>query len=107
MKSASEMSLAIRRKKKDLEATAVSPDVVEVDDTPMSKNDADILDRDNMTTELGLDHNMSPEHSEEPTDDHERMPAPTALEYAAGGMAEEMDDAKMKRMGRLKTMMGR
>lgn len=105
MKSASEMSMAIRRKKKELESAKVSPDVVEVDDTPMSKNDADILDRDNMTTELGLDENMPKDHSEDADD--MRMEAPTALEHAAGGMIEEIDDNKMKRMARLKKTMGK
>lgn len=97
MKSASQMSLEIRRKKK---AMQVDPQVVDLSGIPMDKTDEDIMDQEAMTTDLGLDTNHPKEHSEEPDDmvDHSQPPAPEV---------SEPTDASTKRKMRLAKMMSR
>lgn len=102
MKSASQMSLEIRRKKKAMQD---NPSVVDLSGIPMDKTDEDIMEQDSMTAMLGLDHNTPKMRDEEPSeksdemaDEHDEAP-----EKAAPGM----DEAALKRKARLAKMMSR
>lgn len=95
MKSPGEMSAMIRRKKKDMQD---DPGVVDLSGIPMDKTDEDIMERDEMTKELGLDKNMPKDHSEEPAELTQSAPAPEH---------EEMSEDKIKRMARVAKMLAR
>ncbi len=95
MKSASQLSLEIRRKKKAMQA---DPGVVDLSGIPMDKTDEDIMEANEMTSDLGLDTNkpMSA-HGELMADSHDRkaeLEAPLSDEVqmmANGGEAMEKD----------------
>jgi hypothetical protein len=102
MKSASEMSLEIRRKKKAMQA---DPSVVDLSGIPMDKTDEDVMDRNVVTKDLGLDHNMPKSFSEEPDDMHETS-EPEAPKASMPPRDEEPEsEAKLKRMMRLSKML--
>lgn len=101
MKSASQISMDIRRKKKEMED---SPEIIDnsgaSEHLPMDATDLLVMDNNNLTKELGLDDHEVKDHDEDPMVKH----------MAEGGMAEEPmrdDEMKMKRMARLKMRMGR
>lgn len=96
MKSASQMSLEIRRKKKAMQD---DPQVVDLSGIPMDKTDEDELERDAVTTDLGLDMNHPKDRSEEP-DDMVDDSAPPAAE-------PNETEAETKRKMRLAKMMAR
>lgn len=97
MKSAAQMSLEIRRKKKAMQD---DPQVVDLSGIPMDKTDEDVMERDAMTTELGLDANHPKEHSEAPDDmvDTGQPPAPEV---------NMPSDSESKRKLRLAKLMSR
>ncbi len=64
MKSASQMSLMIRRKKKEMQD---DPGVIDESGIPRDKQDEDLQDQSELTTELGMDTNHSKMRNEEPT----------------------------------------
>lgn len=71
MKSAAQMSMEIRAKKKAMQA---DPNVVDLSGIPMDKTDEDIMEQNEMTAKLGLDtnHPMSA-HGELMADSHNRV----------------------------------
>jgi hypothetical protein len=97
MKSASQMSLEIRRKKKAMQD---DPQVVDLSGIPMDKTDEDVMDRDAMTTDLGLDTNKPKAHSEAPDDmvDASEPPSPEV---------NMPSDSQSKRKLRLSKLMSR
>lgn len=91
------MSLEIRRKKKAMQA---DPQVVDLSGIPMDKTDEDVMERDAVTSDLGLDSNHPKAHSEEPDDmvDTGQPPAPEV---------SMPSDSESKRKLRLSKMMSR
>lgn len=102
MKSASTMSLEIRRKKKAMQS---DPDTVDLSGIPMDKTDEDIMEQNELTTDLGLDHNTPKMHSEEPDDMHETSEPPAPKISMPPKDQEPESEAKIKRLLRLSTKM--
>lgn len=97
MKSASQMSLEIRAKKKAMQA---DPNVVDLSGVSMDKTDEDIMQANEMTSDLGLDTNKPmTHHMDLMADSHDRkaeLEAPMSDEthmMAEGGKVED-DDMK-------------
>lgn len=97
MKTAAQMSLEIRRKKKAMQA---DPAVVDLSGIPMDKTDEDIMEQEQLTTKLDLDTNHPKERSEEP-DDMADKHSPPHEEMASD---PELDEMKMKRKSRIQKM---
>jgi hypothetical protein len=100
MKTASQMSKEIRAKKKAMKDRM---DVVDLSGIPMDKTDEDIMDRDQMTSELGLDTNHSRMRDEEPTAQQELM----ADAHDRAHEAEAPDSKRIRMMaegGQVKAM---
>src|ERR1017187_3390922 len=93
MKSASEMSLAIRRKKK-MASDPMKDDAVDLSGIPDDATDADIQDQEAYTTKMGLDSNNpkarsdSVNHQSLMADSYDRQQA----EKEAPGQGDETYD---------------
>ena len=102
MRSAKELSLEIRRKKK---AMLSDPETVDLSGIPEDATDEANMDTEAYTDELGLDHNKPKDHMEDPTpsahqelmedsahrkmhmdDEHDENSENPETDYAAGGM---------------------
>lgn len=103
MKSASQLSQEIRRKKKAMQD---DPGVVDLSGIPMDKQDEDIMEANEMTSELGLDKNKAKEHSSVPS--HQALMADShSRAHEAKAQDPKLDDMKMKRRARLDKMMSK
>ncbi len=103
MKTASQLSLEIRRKKKAMQD---DPAVVDLSGIPMDKQDEDIMEANELTSDLGLDTNKPKEHSSIPShaslmeDSHSRA-------HEAQAPDPQLDDMKSKRKERLAKRMAK
>lgn len=112
MKSATQMSMEIRKKKKAMQD---QHDVVDLSGIPEDKTDLDIAEQEELTTELGMDTNKPKEHNTDPyshqalmKDSHDaahEAKAPDLMPNEAEHA--EVDSAASKRKARLSKMMGR
>ena len=113
MKSASQISAEIRRKKKAMQA---DPGVVDLSGIPMDKTDIDLMEQNDMTKELGLDTNNPVESSHdnnspsadslvsERDSEHERMIPDEASRHrmASGGTVDDDRSEDAERLARKK-----
>lgn len=92
MRSASAMSLEIRRKKKEAQN---SPELLDLSGEMTDKTDEDTAEQDAMTQELGLEHNTPKQHDEEPSEHEEALTDSHDTEPE-----EEEPDSKRTRMAK-------
>lgn len=104
MKTASQLSLEIRRKKKAMQD---NPDVVDLSGIPIDKQDEDIAEANEMTKELGLDKNHPKEHNEEPSAHAVLMADSEDRKHEAMAPDPKLDNMHMKRKERLAKMLRR
>lgn len=113
MKSASQMSMEIRRKKK-LASEPETDDAVDLSGIPEDATDIEIMKQEKLTTDLGMDTNKPLKRSEDYShqalmkDSHDaahEAQAPDLMPNEAEH--KEVDEAAMKRKSRIKAMMGR
>lgn len=103
MKSASALSMEIRKKKK---AMLENRGVVDLSGVEMDKQDEDLMEQDEMTHNIGLDKNTPKMRDQDPSD-MELMKADSHNEPPETEAPEPEDESKMKRKARLMKSMGR